>query len=123
EVVWCGLTHYAHPVSCAAAVGSIEVLAQEKLPENAERVGGVFAARFGEWIERYEMVIGQRGFGLMRAIELDGSAAQLAAEAWELGVYLPWRDRMLWVCPPLCLRTDEAETICELLATAIERCR
>ena len=122
EVLWCGLTHYAHPVSCAAAVGSIEVLAQEKLPENAERVGGVFAARFGEWIERYEMVIGQRGFGLMRAIELDRSAAQLAAGAWELGVYLPWRDRMVWVCPPLCLRADEAETICELLATAIERC-
>jgi hypothetical protein len=36
-------------------------------------------------------------------------------------VYLPWRDRMIWVCPPLCLRSDEAETICELLATAIER--
>ncbi len=120
EVLWCGLTHYAHPVSCAAAVGSIEVLADERLPEQAERVGQVFERRFAELIERVPGVIGQRGFGLMRALELDRVAAKVAERAWELGVYLPWRERMIWVCPPLCLREDEAEQIVDLLARALE---
>lgn len=119
EVLWCGLTHYAHPVSCAAAVGSLEVLAQEQLPESAERVGQVFERRFAELIERHVCVIGQRGLGLMRALELDRSAEQVVAQAWELGVYLPSRGPMIWVCPPLCLREDEAETIADLLEAAI----
>jgi taurine--2-oxoglutarate transaminase len=119
EVLWCGLTHYAHPVSCAAAVGSIEVLADERLPEQAERVGQVFERRFAELIERSPIVIGQRGFGLMRALELDRNAGRVAEHAWDLGVYLPWRGRMVWVCPPLCLREDEAEQIVELLERAL----
>ncbi|PRQ05086.1 aminotransferase class III-fold pyridoxal phosphate-dependent enzyme [Enhygromyxa salina] len=119
EVLWCGLTHYAHPVSCAAAVGSVEVLASEQLPENAERVGQVFERRFAEMIERHACVVGQRGFGLMRALELDRGAEAVVAKAWELGVFLPSRGGMIWVCPPLCLRGDEAETIADLIEAAI----
>ncbi|KIG12992.1 Adenosylmethionine-8-amino-7-oxononanoate aminotransferase [Enhygromyxa salina] len=119
EVLWCGLTHYAHPVSCAAAVGSLEVLASEQLPENAERVGQVFERRFATMIERHACVTGQRGFGLMRALELDRGADEIVAQAWELGVFLPARGPMIWVCPPLCLREDEAETIADLLEAAI----
>jgi taurine--2-oxoglutarate transaminase len=117
EVLWCGLTHYAHPVSCAAAVGSLEVLASEQLPENAERVGQVFERRFAAMIERHEHVIGH--LGLMRALELNRSAEHIVAQAWELGVFLPSRGAMIWVCPPLCLREDEAETIADLLDAAI----
>ncbi|PRP99363.1 Taurine--pyruvate aminotransferase [Enhygromyxa salina] len=121
EVLWCGLTHYAHPVSCAAAVGSIEVLEREGLPENAERVGRVLEQGFAGLSERHAMVVGQRGFGLMRALELDRSAQELVERAWELGVYLPSRGPMVWVCPPLCLREEEAETILGLLDQALAR--
>jgi taurine---2-oxoglutarate transaminase len=123
QVLWCGLTHYAHPVSCAAAVGSIEVLEREQLPENAERVGRVFERRFAALIDGHARVIGQRGLGLMRALELDCNAGPVIERAWELGVYLPWRERLVFVCPPLCLREDEAEAICDLLADALTVCR
>lgn len=119
EVLWCGLTHYAHPVSCAAAVGSIEVLAREQLPDNAERVGRVFERRFAELVDTHPHVVGQRGLGLMRALELDRNAAPVVERAWQLGVFLPWRGPLLFVCPPLCLREDEAELICDLLADAL----
>jgi taurine---2-oxoglutarate transaminase len=119
EVLWCGLTHYAHPVSCAAAVGSVEVLESEALPANAAKVGQVFERRFAELIATREEVVGQRGLGLMRALELDRSAAAVAERAWQLGVYLPWRGPLLFVCPPLCLREHEAEQVCDLLEAAL----
>ncbi len=121
EVLWCGLTHYAHPVSCAAAVGSLEVLEREDLPGNAARVGAVLERRFAELIASGSGVVGQRGLGLMRALELDRPAQPVAERAWELGAYLPWRDRLLFVCPPLCLREDEAEAVCDLIAAALQR--
>ncbi len=119
EVLWCGLTHYAHPVSCAAAVGSVEVLEREQLPQNAARVGEVFERRFAELVQTRDDVLGQRGLGLMRALELDRSAAPTAERAWDLGAYLPWRGPLLFICPPLCLREDEAEQICDLLVDAL----
>ena len=39
--LWCGLTQYAHPVSCAAAVGVIEVIEREQLVDNSDRIGAV----------------------------------------------------------------------------------
>lgn len=123
EVLWCGLTHYAHPVSCAAAVGSIEVLAEEGLVDNAEQVGGVFAERFDAMVERHAGVVGHRGLGLMRALEFDASAQPIVEAAWDAGAFLPWRDRLAFVCPPLCLREDEAHAVCDLLEDAISECR
>lgn len=119
EVLWCGLTHYAHPVSCAAAVGSMEVLEREGLVDNAEAVGRVFAERFAKFAITHPSVVGQRGLGLMRALELDRPAATLVERAWELGAYLPWRANLAFVCPPLCLRADEANAICDLLDQAL----
>jgi taurine--2-oxoglutarate transaminase len=119
HVLSCGLTHYAHPVGCAAAVGSLEVLEREDLPGNAARVGAVFERGFADMIERCPGVVGQRGLGLMRALELDRPGHAIVERAWELGLYLPFRDRLLFVCPPLCLREDEAETILGLLEQAI----
>jgi taurine---2-oxoglutarate transaminase len=119
ETLWCGLTHYAHPVSCAAAVGSLEVLEREALVDNAARVGQVFERRFAELAAAHPGVLGQRGLGLMRALELERDAAPVVERAWELGAYLPWRGPLLFVCPPLCLREDEAETVCDLLGEAL----
>ena len=70
-------------------------------------------------IERLPAVVGQRGLGLMRALELDRPVARVVERAWELGLYLPSRDRLAFVCPPLCLRANEAEVICDLLEQAI----
>lgn len=123
EVLCCGLTHYAHPVSCAAALGSMEVLEREQLPANAERVGRVFERRFAELIDTQARVLGQRGFGLMRALELDRSAGPVVERAWELGAYLPWRGPLVFVCPPLCLSADEAESVCDLLADSLQALR
>ena len=37
QKLWCGLTGYAPPISCAAAVANIQVYRQDQLIENAKK--------------------------------------------------------------------------------------
>ena len=45
HVLACGLTYYAHPTACAAAVETLKVYEDEQLYENAARLGPGAAAR------------------------------------------------------------------------------
>jgi taurine--2-oxoglutarate transaminase len=121
--LWCGLTTYAHPVSCAAAVGAIEVYADEDLPKNAERVGTVL----GEHLEALRrrpplagMLRDHRGFGLMRLLELDRPTTGLAALGLQRGLYIPTKADKVLLCPPLCLTVEEAGEVAERLGDTLE---
>ena len=120
--LWCGLTTYAHPVSCAAAVGAIEVLEREDLPGNAARMGAALAARIEE-LARLPAVaaalVDHRGLGLMRMVELDRPAAPLARLALDRGLYLPTKGHAFFLCPPLCLTPADVDAIADRLADAL----
>ncbi len=114
--LWCGLTHYAHPVSCAAAVGSIEVLRDEHMVDNSDAMGARLRERLESLRARYpKLVVGLRGRGLMQGVELSEAAGPIAADLWHRGAYVPSREQMLFLCPPLCLEAGEVDAIAELL--------
>ncbi len=121
--LWCGLTTYAHPVSCAAAVGALEVYAREDLPGNALRVGDVFAGHLralGERSALRGLIQDQRGFGLMRLLELDRPAQDIAVLGLVHGLYIPTKGNTVLLCPPLCLRAEEAGLIATALGETLE---
>lgn len=68
-------TFVAHPLACAAALATLDVLESERLPRRASRLGRQTRGRLGEWPERYARVQAVRGRGLMWGIELVDSAA------------------------------------------------
>ena len=49
EVLWCGLTSYAHPISCAAAVATIEAYLEDDLITHAKRRGAELTEVFDSW--------------------------------------------------------------------------
>jgi len=121
--LWCGLTTYAHPVSCAAAVGAIELYARDDLPGNAERVGSIFAAHLEQLRERPALrgvIQDHRGFGLMRLLELDRSTQGLVELGLAHGLYLPTKGSTVLLCPPLCLTAEEAGEIATRLGDTLE---
>jgi 4-aminobutyrate aminotransferase-like enzyme len=64
-------TFGGNPVACAAANATIDIIEQEDLPGNAERMGRVLRDGFEELKRRYPRTIGDvRGMGLMQALEL-----------------------------------------------------
>ncbi len=76
-------THEKNPVSCAAALATLEILESEQLPQRAKRLGAHFLERLKALQQRYNLIYEVRGLGLLVALVLqrpDGSAADTEAE-------------------------------------------
>ncbi|HEY8518234.1 MAG TPA: aminotransferase class III-fold pyridoxal phosphate-dependent enzyme [Candidatus Binatia bacterium] len=116
-------TFGGNPVSCAAALASLDVLARERLPERAARLGA-------ELLERLRALIGRgglrevRGLGLLIGLEFDDPAAtqRFVAGCRERGVLLGWtlhHDRVVRLAPPLSIPDADVEEALQAIAAAL----
>lgn len=65
-----GGTYGGNPISCAAALGVLETIEEEKLVERAARLGLILTAALQALATKYPIIGEVRGRGLMQAIEL-----------------------------------------------------
>jgi 4-aminobutyrate aminotransferase len=65
-----GTTFGGNPISCAAAIATIEVIREEQLLENAKKNGAYLLDRLQDLKKKYPIISDVRGIGLMTAIEL-----------------------------------------------------
>jgi 4-aminobutyrate aminotransferase len=73
-------TFGGNPVSCAAALATIEVIEEENLASNAQVVGNYLRERLEELKEKYPLVGDVRGMGLMQGVELVREGKEPAVE-------------------------------------------
>src|SRR5262245_50705230 len=73
----CGLTYYAHPTACAAAVETLKLYEDEQLFANAARLGPVLLRELEAVAARLAGKTFVRGLGLLAALELEAPM-----EAW-----------------------------------------
>ena len=64
-----GSTYGGNPVSCAAALATIDVIQQEHLMENADKVGDVMLNGLRDMAERHDSIREVRGLALMIGVE------------------------------------------------------
>ena len=64
-----GGTYGGNPVACAAALGSIETMAELDLNSRARALGEIMMGRLSEWQSKYDVVAEVRGRGAMVAVE------------------------------------------------------
>ncbi|MBL8056561.1 MAG: aminotransferase class III-fold pyridoxal phosphate-dependent enzyme, partial [Anaerolineales bacterium] len=76
-----GGTYGANAVACAAGVATIQALREERLVENADRMGSVLMAGLRRLQEEYPEIGDVRGLGLMVATEFTTSGRE------------PWTER------------------------------
>jgi taurine--2-oxoglutarate transaminase len=108
----CGLTYYAHPTACAAAVETLKLYDDEQLFANSARLGPVLHRELAAVAARLGAPAFVRALGLLGALELEAPA-----DAWtKLGHELAARklslhnDGKRGTCifaPPLCITEDE----------------
>jgi len=121
-------TFGGNPVSCAAALVTIELL-QEGLIENAARLGAYLKQRMLDWPERFPNVGDVRGLGLMIGIELvrDQATKEKAPHlrdrvldlAFQRGLLvLGAGDNTIRLCPPLVITRDQ----CDFAIDTLEEC-
>ncbi|PWJ45098.1 taurine---2-oxoglutarate transaminase [Quadrisphaera granulorum] len=66
-----GLTYSGHPLACAAAVATITAMHEEKIVENADRIGReVLGPGLRELAERHPVIGEVRGLGVFWALDL-----------------------------------------------------
>jgi alanine-glyoxylate transaminase/(R)-3-amino-2-methylpropionate-pyruvate transaminase len=73
-------TFGGNPVSCAAALATIEVMEEENLASNAQVVGSYLREKLEELKEKYVLIGDVRGMGLMQAAELVREHKEPASE-------------------------------------------
>ncbi|MBN8248792.1 MAG: aspartate aminotransferase family protein [Verrucomicrobia bacterium] len=87
------LGHYTHeknPVACAAGLATLDILRDERLPENAARLGERAMARLREIQRRHPLIGDVRGKGLLLGVELqrrDASGVRPATDEAERVMY------------------------------------
>jgi 4-aminobutyrate aminotransferase len=62
-------TYGANPLCCAAGIASIEIIQEERLAENAAKIGALMMGRLNDMKDRHRKVGDVRGIGLALAVE------------------------------------------------------
>jgi 4-aminobutyrate aminotransferase len=117
-----GSTYGGNPLSCAAAIATLDVIEQEELLENAAKVGELLMNGLRDVQSRYDAIREVRGLGLMIGIELPdhGAAAAVELGAFERGLLmLGCGEASIRMSPALVFREDEARIALELLEEVV----
>lgn len=115
-------TFGGNPVACAAGLAVLDVLRDEKLPQNAQRVGHYLRSRLTALMDRYPIVGDVRGMGLFLGVELvrdrtslepaDSEASYVSNRLRERGILTgtdgPYHN-VIKIRPPLCVSEDDAD--------------
>lgn len=121
-------TYGGNPLSCAASLATIEVLLEERLAENAMKVGMQILRRLEEMRSRHELIGDVRGRGLMIGVELvkdrttkkpaGEEAEEIISRIFRRGVLMVpsgWSNHVLRVAPPLVISAELADKALEIL--------
>lgn len=120
-----GSTYGGNPLACKVAMAALEVLREEKMAENAMKLGQVFRREMDAFALSSETLIGVRGKGLMNAIEIKGEPGK--PDAWDLCLRLrdagllakPTQGNVIRLTPPLCLTEEQLMQSIEIIQSTI----
>jgi taurine--2-oxoglutarate transaminase len=132
-----GLTYNSHPMSCAAALATLDVYEEDDLIGNARRLGPVMTELLTDLARRHPTVGAHRNIGLFGIVELvkdqktktplapfGGASAEmkkLGALFRELGLYTFTRWHNFFTNPPLCITEAELREGFGIIDTALTR--
>ena len=108
-----GSTFGGNPVAAAVAMAALEVVNEERLTENADRLGKLFRSELNKYIEKSTIVKLVRGKGLLNAIVINDS--EDSDTAWEICLKLrdngllakPTHGNIIRFAPPLVMTEEQ----------------
>lgn len=108
-----GSTFGGNPMACAVAMAALEVVEEEKLAENAEKLGVIFRDELNKYIKTSSIVTTVRGKGLLNAIVINDT--EESETAWNICLKLaengllakPTHGNIIRFAPPLVMNEEE----------------
>ena len=115
-----GSTFGGNPLACAAALATLQIVEEERLLENAERMGALLLSGLREQLAGVRGVAEIRGHGLMIGIELDRPCGPLVQQALEAGLLINvTMDNVIRLLPSLVIGEPEARELLSRLAPLV----
>lgn len=108
-----GSTFGGNPVAAAVAIAALEVVQEEKLAENAERLGVIFREKLAEYITTSTIATLVRGKGLLNAVVINDT--EESDTAWNICMKLaengllakPTHGNIIRFAPPLVMNEEQ----------------
>lgn len=108
-----GSTFGGNPVAAAVAIAALEVVTDEKLAENAERLGKIFRSELAKYIETSSIATLVRGKGLLNAVVINDT--EESDTAWNICMKLaengllakPTHGNIIRFAPPLVMTEEQ----------------
>jgi ornithine--oxo-acid transaminase len=122
-----GSTYGGNPFAASIAKKSLEIIIEEKLPENANKLGEIFRFKINKYIETSNLVKLVRGKGLLNAIVINDKPD--SQTAWNICLKLrdngllakPTQGNIIRFAPPLVMTEDQLnECIDIIISTLVE---
>ena len=122
-----GYTYSAHPLACAAALGTLDTYAQDGLLTRAATMAPIFENAVHS-LRGLPHVIDVRNLGLVGGIELEPlpdqpgkRAFDVFLECWERGVLIRTTGDTIALSPPLIIETSHIDQIVSTVADVLKK--
>jgi len=120
-----GSTFGGNPLACAVAIAALDVIEEEELQVNAERLGKIFRARMKSLADKSDLVNLVRGKGLLNAIVINDS--ENSKTAWNICVAMaangllakPTHGNIIRFAPPLVMTEEQLQDCCDIIEKTI----
>lgn len=121
-----GSTYGGNPLGVAVAQTALEVIQEENLAENAEKLGQIFRAEMQKLVNSSDLVTLVRGKGLLNAVVINDS--EDSDTAWNICVALkengllakPTHGNIIRFAPPLVMTEEQLMECISIITTTIK---
>ena len=119
-------TFGGNPLSCIAAIATINVLLEEKIPKRAEEVGDYFKNELKKVTDKYPNIVSEvRGMGLMLALEFTNNELgySVSKGLFDKGVLVAGtliNARTIRIEPPLTIEKEQCDYVCKALLETLK---
>ncbi len=120
-----GSTYGGNPFAASIAKKSLEIIIEEKLPENAYKLGEIFRSKINNYIETSSIVKLVRGKGLLNAIVINDKPD--SQTAWNICLKLrdngllakPTQGNIIRFAPPLVMTEGQLNECVDIITSTL----
>lgn len=121
-----GSTFGGNPLAAAVAMEALQVIQDEELAENANRLGEMFRTEMAAFIETCDLVKLVRGKGLLNAIVINDS--EDSSTAWDICLKLrdngllakPTHGNIIRFAPPLVMNEEQLRECIQIITSTLK---
>ncbi len=120
-----GSTFGGNPLAAAVVIEALQVVKDEKLAENADRLGKIFRDRMNALKQKTKLITLVRGKGLLNAIVINDTEG--SETAWNLCLKFaengllakPTHGNIIRLAPPLVITEEQVHECCDIIEKSV----